>query len=140
MVDKLSKEKRSLLMGRIRRADTTPELAVRRLLTLLGYRYRIHFEGVSGRPDIAFPRKRKAIFVHGCFWHYHQGCPSGRIPKSRTKFWLTKFEKNRARDRRQIRELRQHSWSSLVVWECEVDKEDLSKKLIRFLGLPRSTG
>jgi DNA mismatch endonuclease Vsr len=83
MVDNLSTRDRSAFMARIRSKDTRPELVVRKLLHLMGYRYRLHAKGVPGRPDVAFPRRRKAVFVHGCFWHAYEGCPFAHVPKTR---------------------------------------------------------
>lgn len=84
-------------MARIRRSDTKPEWIVRRLLHAAGYRYRLQWKSAPGRPDVAFPGRRKAIFVHGCFWHQHEGCRIATMPKTRTDFWRAKFDRNRAR-------------------------------------------
>lgn len=138
MARRLSKEARSRLMARIRGSNTGPELRIRRLLHSLGYRFRVHLRGVPGRPDIAFSRKKKVIFIHGCFWHNHEDCPSGRIPKTRSAFWRKKFEKNKERDRRQLREVSDIGWKSLVIWECELSDKALSAKLSRFLGRPKT--
>lgn len=119
-MDVVSREKRSTIMARIRPTDTKPELVVRRLLHSLGYRFRLHRRDLPGSPDLAFPGRRKIVFVHGCFWHQHRGCRFAYRPKSNTEFWAEKFAANRRRDRRAIRKLRASGWDSLVVWECEL--------------------
>lgn len=121
--------------------DTKPELAVRKLLTALGYRYRLHPRDIPGRPDMVFRSRKKAIFVHGCFWHQHASvrCPLRSHPKSNLHYWQGKLEGNRRRDIRNRLELRRMAWSVLVVWECETKKTvSLASKLKRFLG-PTST-
>jgi DNA mismatch endonuclease, patch repair protein len=138
-MDTLTPTDRSERMARVRSKDTTPELRVRRLLSEMGYRYRLHYKRVPGRPDIAFPGRRKAVFVHGCFWHRHPAptCPLARLPKSRLDFWLPKLEGNRARDLRTQRELRELDWQIYVVWECQLrDAETLRRALRRFLESP----
>ena len=113
-------------------------MQVRRLLTKMGYRYRLHRKDLPGSPDIAFVGKRKAIFVNGCFWHGH-GCQKGRGPKSRLEYWGPKLEANRERDARKISELEALGWSVLTVWQCELKSEiDLQERLDNFLGKPPS--
>ena len=119
MVDPLSPERRSRQMARVRSTDTAPELVVRRLLHQLGYRFRVHYRSMPGTPDVAFPGRKKAIFVHGCFWHQHH-CRRGARPTSNREFWDRKLDANLARDRRNLRELALAGWSVLVVWECEL--------------------
>lgn len=134
MADRLSPEARSALMSRIRRSDTKPELVVRRLLHDLGYRFRVQFSRVPGRPDVAFPARRKCVQVHGCFWHSH-GCALSRIPKTRTVFWEEKFARNRERDRRLEAAAEAAGWSCLTVWECETKElERLERRLVEFIG------
>jgi len=89
-------------MGRIKRANTKPELIVRSILHRLGYRFRLQWKPAPGRPDVAFPRRRKAIFIHGCFWHQHPGCRLAHIPATRRDFWQAKFDRNHARDVRDL--------------------------------------
>ena len=121
-------------MARIRSRDTQPELTVRRLLYSLGYRYRLHRSDLPGSPDICFPARKKVIFVHGCFWHRHDGCARATTPKTRTSFWEEKFRKNVIRDRRNITGLVELGWETMVVWECETkDLERLAPRLVRFL-------
>lgn len=136
-MDRLSPAERSAHMARIRRADTKPELVVRSLLHRLGYRFRTQFAEVPGRPDVAFPARRKCVQVHGCFWHAH-GCDISRVPKTRTAFWQDKFDRNRERDTRLEAAAAAAGWSTLVVWECEVTNvELLTRRLTDFLGVPR---
>lgn len=114
--------------------DSRAELLVRRLLHSAGYRFRLHVRSLPGTPDIVFPSRRKAIFVHGCFWHRHSGCALARLPKSRLGFWQPKLEGNRHRDLRQRRSLARAGWRTLVVWECELSEPvDMMVKMLRFL-------
>lgn len=117
-------------MAAIRGRDTTPELRVRRLLHLLGYRFRLHRRDLPGSPDIVLPRYRTVIFVHGCFWHRHPDCRYTTTPKTRTDFWAAKFQKNMERDARQQSDLRSAGWTVVIVWECELrDIEALTDRL-----------
>ena len=113
-------EKRSAVMARIRGRDTKPELIVRSLLHRSGLRFSLRRKDLPGKPDIVLPKYRTAIFVHGCFWHRHKGCPVATMPKSRQAFWLAKFEANVARDKRNQRDLKKTGWKVIVLWECEV--------------------
>lgn len=125
MADKLSKERRAENMRRIRSRHTAPEIAVRRLLRTMGglTGYRLHRKDLPGAPDIAFVGRRKAIFVHGCFWHGHS-CKEGvREPKSNVEYWLPKIRRNKERDAAHIRELASLGWNSLTIWECELKHE-----------------
>ena len=134
-MDTLTQNERSRLMGRVRSRDTSPELVVRRLLHALGYRYRLHARALPGRPDIVFTARRKVIFIHGCFWHQHEGCAAGRVPKSNTAFWNEKFRGNRARDKRAVGALLSTKWDVCVLWECELaDPDALARTLRDFLG------
>lgn len=122
-------------MALITGKHTKPELMVRRLLSSAGFRYRLHAQDLPGRPDIVFRKARKAIFVHGCFWHGHDNCKVAHLPKSRTAFWAEKFAKNRARDTRNQTELRTLGWRCLTVWECELRNPDaVENRLRRFVG------
>lgn len=134
MVDTVSAEERSRIMSRIRSKDTKPEMAVRRILHRLGYRYRLHRPDLPGRPDLTFPSKKKVIFVNGCFWHNHHGCAKARIPSSNRDYWQTKLEKNRIRDSRNLILLKRGGWTPLTIWECELsDPAALTEKLTAFL-------
>jgi DNA mismatch endonuclease (patch repair protein) len=110
-------------------------MAVRRIVHSLGYRYRLHVRELPGNPDLVFPRLRKIILVHGCFWHRHS-CTNGiRTPKSRVRFWRTKLEANASRDRRVVAMLRKDKWRVLVLWECQLkDRDRIAKRLAAFLG------
>lgn len=110
---------RSEVMSRVRAKDTRPEWRVRRAFHRAGLRYRLHGPGLPGHPDLVFPSRKLAVFIHGCFWHRHPGCPSTRSPKSRTEFWEAKFQENTARDQRVETELLGLGWRFIVIWECE---------------------
>ena len=124
-------------MSRVRSKDTKPELRVRRLVHGLGYRYRLHGRDLPGSPDLVFRPRRKVVFVHGCFWHRHEGCPRNRIPKSpeRRAFWREKLDGNARRDRENQEALRRMGWRVLVIWECETsDLDSLTSRIKAFLG------
>lgn len=115
--------------------DTAPELAVRRMLHAMGFRFRLHRRDLPGTPDIVLPGRRKAIFVHGCFWHGHRRCAFGRLPKSRLDYWAPKIESNRLRDARKAAALRRAGWSVATVWACATREPDrLAARLRRFLA------
>lgn len=125
-------------MARVRSKNTQPERLVRRLVFALGYRYRLHDRKLPGCPDLVFGPKRKAIFVHGCFWHRHARCVLARLPKSRLDFWLPKLEGNKSRDQRNKRALARRGWNVLTIWECQLsDTERLNDKIRRFLDAKR---
>jgi DNA mismatch endonuclease, patch repair protein len=115
---------RSALMKRVRQSGTSAELVVRAVLTHIGARYRLNVRGLPGRPDVANGRLQKALFVHGCFWHFHRGCSRGRIPSRNHAFWSDKLERNADRDRRKIDALHVLGYEVLVVWECELKDYD----------------
>lgn len=124
-------------MSRIRPKDTKPEMIVRRIVHGLGYRYRLHKPDLPGRPDLALTRHKKAIFVHGCFWHRHDdpGCRLARLPKSNLDFWEKKLEINKARDAANLAKMDAIGWKSVVVWECNIrDREQLKNELSQFLA------
>ncbi len=135
MSDTVAPDRRSWIMRQVKSEDTSPERLVRSLLHRLGYRFRLHRRDLPGSPDIVFPGRKKAIFVHGCFWHGHS-CPRGaRIPKTNTDYWLKKIARNKERDRQRLEELRSLGWDVLVVWECEIkDIDALRARLSDFLG------
>ncbi len=138
MADSLTRAQRSARMRKIRNRDTTPELLVRRSLHALGYRFQVSGRGMPGQPDIVFRRRRKVIFVHGCFWHSHEGCSIAHIPKTRQDYWRGKFEANKVRDRQELVDLETLGWTSFIVWECETAKmPELLAKLTNFLGPTR---
>lgn len=135
VLDKLNPAQRSKMMASVAQRNTAPELAVRKLLSILGFRYRLHRAGLPGRPDIVFPGRMKIIFVHGCFWHHHSACPRGRMPDSRQEFWVPKLLGNAKRDRRNERRLRKDGWGVMTIWQCQLlDQARLRVRLLRFLG------
>jgi DNA mismatch endonuclease (patch repair protein) len=130
----LSPEALSRIMRSIRKTDTSPEIAVRRIIHRLGFRYRLHVRELPGTPDIVLPRMRKAVLVHGCFWHQHAGCRLAKLPKSRPEYWLPKLARNQQRDKVAETALTALGWRVLVIWECEVaDPKQLRRKLRSFL-------
>lgn len=120
----LAVARRSAMMSRIRGRDTQPELAVRRAAHRLGYRFRLHRRDLPGTPDLVFPGRRTVIFVHGCFWHRHEGCRFAYEPKTNVDFWREKFAANVSRDRRVCGELAGMGWRVVTLWECEIKDED----------------
>jgi DNA mismatch endonuclease (patch repair protein) len=133
-LDPLSPTERSELMSRVRGKDTKPELLVRRLVWSLGYRYRLHSRKLPGRPDIVLSKRKKAIFVHGCFWHQHPGCARAKLPQTRAEWWRTKLTNNRKRDKKVQKQLREQGWEVLIVWQCRLrETSKLKAELIRFL-------
>ncbi len=135
-MDIFTSEQRSRIMSAVRQKNTKPEMAVRRLLHALGYRYRLHASELPGKPDVVFRKRRKALFVHGCFWHGHH-CNRGHRPASQTDYWDAKIDRNVARDLDRIERLRADDWEVLVIWECETlkrDAEALTARLRSFLG------
>ena len=142
MVDFLSPAERSERMSRIRSTNTSPEVALRRELHAMGFRFRLHCKDLPGKPDIVLPRYRTAIFVHGCFWHRHDGCKVATTPKSNAGFWQEKFDRNVARDARSEELLKAQGWTVIVVWECELSSrrkaiEAASKVAKEVIGEPR---
>lgn len=124
-------------MARVRSRDTAPELLVRRLLWRMGYRYRLHCAGLPGKPDIVFASRRKAILVHGCFWHGHDCKRGARAPRANADYWARKIGGNRDRDARNLTALADLGWRALVLWECELaDEAALEQTLRDFLDAP----
>ena len=135
MTDVYSAEKRSDVMRRVKGRDTTPELAVRRMLWRLGARYRLHRKDLPGHPDIVMPGKRLAVFVHGCFWHGHDCARGARVPKQNRDYWEAKVGRNRARDAANLEKLEALGWRAHTVWECELkDPAALEARLISLLS------
>ena len=121
-------------MSRIRGKDTKPEMAVRKMLHAAGFRFRLHVKDLPGKPDIVLPRWRAVIFVHGCFWHRHEGCKDTTTPKTRTEWWLEKFAKNVANDLKKRSALEEAGWKVIVIWECEIKTIiDLKTKLTEWI-------
>lgn len=137
-MDTLSRAERSHRMSLVRSKNTKPELVVRRVVSRLGYHYRLHQKKLPGNPDMVFSHLRRVIFVHGCFWHRHAACKGDRTPKSRLDFWVNKLQKNRERDLRNLRKLNRIGWRYIVVWECQIKNLDkLARRIERFLGATR---
>jgi len=138
MTDIVDVEKRSVMMSGIRGKDTCPELKIRKIIHAAGYRYRLNFSSIPGKPDIVLSKYCKLVFVNGCFWHGHD-CHGTRLPKSNRKFWSDKIKGNRARDERNLAKCRQLGWSCLVIWECalrgkgRLSEERLSREIITWL-------
>jgi DNA mismatch endonuclease (patch repair protein) len=134
-MDTLTRTERSKRMALIHDKDTKPELLVRKIARSCGHRFRLHSSDLPGKPDLVFPKLKKVIFVHGCYWHRHPGCALARLPKSRLRFWIPKLTENRRRDLRNISRLRRDKWGISVVWECQLKKPVvLAKRIKRFLG------
>jgi DNA mismatch endonuclease (patch repair protein) len=121
-------------MSRIRSRDTVPELALRRALHVIGLRFRLGGAGLPGKPDIVLPRYRSVVFVHGCFWHRHQGCKVASTPKSNVEFWQEKFAKNVARDAKVVKELQSLGWRVFTAWECELTPGRIKTTALRLAG------
>lgn len=133
-MDRLTPQRRSWLMSRVKSKNTSLEIAVRRLIFRMGYRYRLHDRQLPGKPDLVFAGRKKIIFVNGCFWHGHEGCRYARLPKTRIGFWRTKMNINRVRDRTNIALLKANGWRVLIVWQCELkNTKVLTKKLYDFI-------
>lgn len=131
VIDIVDRRRRSELMANIRGWDTAPERAVRRIAHRMGLRFRLRRRDLPGRPDLVLPKHRLAVFVHGCFWHQHEGCQYAHIPKTRTGYWKLKFTRNVMRDKENEESLRSLGWRVVVVWECEVGDEDGVGKRLR---------
>lgn len=142
MADKISKETRSKVMSAIRSQDTKPEIYLRKKLFAQGLRYRKNYSKIVGHPDIYFPKFKTAIFVNGCFWHQHENCPGGRIPKSRVEYWEKKFERTKERDKKTTETLLEDSIKVCIVWECQINKmkkdpnieSEYIKRIVDFLN------
>ncbi|KAA9009700.1 very short patch repair endonuclease [Histidinibacterium aquaticum] len=124
MTDIVDQQTRSRMMSRIRGKNTKPELALRRALHARGFRFRLHSKKVYGRPDLVLPKYRAAVFVHGCFWHRHEGCRFATTPSTREEFWRKKFQANVARDEAVREKLLEDCWRLATVWECTLRKPD----------------
>lgn len=130
-MDKLTSEERSWNMSMIKSKNTKPELIVRSVLHRMGFRFRLHRKEIPGKPDIVLPKYKTIIFVHGCFWHRHQGCKYAYIPKSRVDFWEAKFKANIKRDMEVKKQLDESNWRTFVIWECELSDIDTLKTRIQ---------
>ena len=115
-----TREHRSRVMRAVKSRDTGPEMLTRRIIHAMGYRYRLHRKDLPGKPDLVFPSRKKAIFVHGCFWHGHTCARGARMPKSNRAYWKSKISRNRERDKESEEALREDGWRVLTVWECQM--------------------
>lgn len=121
-------------MRAVKSKDTKPEIAVRKIVHALGFRFRLHRKDLPGHPDLVFPRKNKVVFVHGCFWHGHDCARGSRVPKTNTSYWSSKIERNVSRDSKTLTSLKKLGWKTLIVWECELKNiEKVQMKLKKFL-------
>ena len=137
MTDVFSPEKRSSVMRRVKGKDTSPELKVRRVLTRMGLRYRLHRKDLPGKPDIVMPGRKLAIFVHGCFWHGHDCARGARVPQANRPYWEAKIGRNRERDIEHRAALAAAGWRVLTLWECELkDDAALTEALGRQILAP----
>ncbi|HYI83822.1 MAG TPA: very short patch repair endonuclease [Acetobacteraceae bacterium] len=130
----IRRRSRSEQMALVRHKNTKPERVVRRGLWAAGLRYRLHARSLPGKPDLVFPRARLAIFIHGCFWHRHEGCRGTRTPKTNVDFWKAKFSANVRRDQRVMEELEALGWRTVVIWECEIPGRNWLELIARLLG------
>ena len=133
MADVHSKETRSYNMSRIKGKDTKPEMLVRRFLHAKGFRYRLHVKDLPGKPDIVLPKYKIIIFIHGCFWHGHEGCKYYVVPKTRTEWWLNKINTNIANDHKAHQALEKQGWKIITLWECDLKPSVIEKTLTALL-------
>ena len=138
-MDRVSPEKRSQIMARVRSKDTSPELVVRKILHARGFRFRLHRRDLPGRPDIVLPSRRTAIFVHGCFWHGHAGCSKGKLPKSNLEYWEPKIAANRKRDSSNVVALEGMGWTVRVIWQCQIENLKANQSSLDEMLLPLNT-
>ena len=124
MADRITREQRSANMRAVKSKNTAPEILARKAAHRLGFRFRVHGSQLPGRPDIVLPKHRTVIFVHGCFWHAHNGCRKSSLPKSNVAFWKEKIERNRLRDRRTYASLKKLGWRVVILWQCEIGNLD----------------
>jgi DNA mismatch endonuclease (patch repair protein) len=129
MTDIVDSKTRSKMMSNIKNKNTKPEIIVRKFLHSKGLRFRLHSKDLPGKPDLVFHSRKVVVFVHGCFWHRHQGCPKSTTPSSNSSFWKKKFEENIARDKRVSKKLEKLGWTVLIIWECQINKTGLENLL-----------
>ena len=133
MADVHSKEVRSYNMSQIRSKNTKPELLVRKYLFAKGFRYRLHSKDLPGKPDIVLPKYRTVIFVHGCFWHGHDGCKYFVVPKTNTQWWTDKINGNKANDEKAVKALKKDGWKIIEIWECKLKAAKIEKMFLKLL-------
>lgn len=134
MADVHDKETRSYNMSRIKGKDTKPEMLVRKFLHANGYRYRLHVKDLPGKPDIVLPKYKTVIFVHGCFWHGHEGCKYFVVPKTRTEWWLNKINTNKANDKKAVQTLKKQGWHIITLWECQLKPAKMESTLRKLIS------
>jgi DNA mismatch endonuclease (patch repair protein) len=139
MADVHSKETRSYNMSRIRSKDTKPELLVRKFLHKNGFRYRLHVKDLPGKPDIVLPKYKTVIFIHGCFWHGHEGCKKASLPKTRPDWWKDKINRNIQNDIHAEVALNTNNWNVIKIWECDLNKNILTITIADILFSLRKT-
>lgn len=135
MADTLTPEQRHRCMAAIKGKDTKPEMVVRRYLHSLGYRYSLHNKKLPGCPDLVLRKYKTVIFIHGCFWHGHEGCKFSRLPKTNVEFWQDKITRNQQRDQKVIKLLREKGWNVITVWECDLRNKEKREKTLSNLNL-----
>lgn len=135
MTDVHSPETRSYNMSRIKGKDTKPEMIVRKFLFSKGFRYRLHVKNLPGKPDIVLPKYKTVIFIHGCFWHGHEGCKYFVVPKTRREWWLEKFNKNKQKDKESELQLKEAGWSVFIIWECNLKTDKIYNQLHSLLQI-----
>ncbi len=135
MTDVHNKATRSYNMSRIKAKDTKPEMLVRRFLFAQGFRYRLHVKTLPGKPDIVLPKYKTVIFIHGCFFHGHEGCRYFKVPATRTEWWLDKIEGNKKRDWEAVKKLTELGWKVISVWECELKPKQIERTLLQLLNI-----
>ena len=131
MADHISRARRSENMRAIGSKNTYPEMKVRSVAHSLGLRFRLHRKDLPGSPDLFFPKRKTVLFVHGCFWHRHEGCPRATTPKTNTDYWNGKFARNVERDAANRRKLEEAGWKVLIIWECETKNDEFIEAFIR---------
>ena len=134
MADVHDKATRSYNMSRIKGKDTKPEMIVRSFLHANGFRYRLHVKDLSGKPDIVLPKYRTVIFVHGCFWHGHEGCKYFKLPGTRTEWWREKIGRNKENDKKATKALHKSGWTVISIWECRLKPAILNRTLISLIS------
>ena len=134
MADVHDKATRSYNMSQIKGKNTKPEMLVRRFLHAQGFRYKLHDKTLPGKPDIVLPKYKTVIFIHGCFWHGHEGCKYFVVPKTRTEFWMNKIKGNIANDTKAITALEKAGWNIITIWECELKPSELHNTLSSFFS------
>ena len=133
-MDNLTREQRKLCMTKIKAKNTKPEIAVRKVLSRLGERYRLHNSKLAGKPDIVIVKTKKIIFINGCFWHQHKNCKKQAMPKANKKYWESKLKRNIEKQAQDIKLLKKQGWGVYKIWECQTNNEDkLTQKILKIL-------